>query len=139
MTILTASLRDLKKLPKSTYKVLITRFYPFYIKGIKNLVDEWIPLLAPNEQLLNDYKVELKRTKDVSKAWEISKYDKRFRMHIMRGAESLAELKRIAIISKQLNGKRVVYLICHERDDRFCHRRIVKELMELGLDRGWIK
>jgi len=134
MTIKTASLRDLNKLPKSSYKILITRFYPFYIKDIKKKVDEWIPDLAPSKELLKVYKDELKRTNEQRIAWNISRYDSTFRRQIMRNSESFKELKRIGKLSKEKD----VYLLCHEKDEAYCHRRIVREIIELGIGAGWI-
>jgi len=130
LTVRTASLRETDKLPKTAYKVLITRFYPFYIKNLKKKINEYLPILGPSKQLLSDYRGELKRTQDPAKAWAISKYDKRYRMQILHSSEALGEMRRIKRISKELNGKRVVILICHEPSDEFCHRRILKELME---------
>jgi len=134
MTIKTASLREIDKLSKTAYKILITRTYPFWHKDLNKKIDEWLPILAPSKQLLKDYKEELKRTKDPRIAWSIVKYDKRFRREILRSSEALGEMRRLKRISRQLKGKRVVYLICHEPIEDYCHRRLVKELMryELG-------
>jgi len=130
MTIKTASLREINKLSKSSYKVLIMRYYPFWFKNLKKKIDEYLPILSPNHQLLAEYREELKRTKDPRLAWNIVKYDKRFRMQILHDSEALGELRRIKRKSKELKGKRIVYLICHEPTDEYCHRRIVKELIE---------
>ena len=132
--IKTASLRELNKLPKESYKVLVTRYYPFYIKDIKKKIDEWVSDLAPSRELLIAYKDELKRTTKPRVAWEISKYENRFRREILNGTESMKELKRIGLLSKDQD----VYLLCHEATEEYCHRRILRELIELGLDRGWI-
>jgi len=129
MTIRTASIREINKLPKTAYKVLVMRWYPFWIKDLKKHIDEWLSILGPSEALLREYKVELGRTQDPRKAWAISKFDKRYRMQILHDTMALSEMRRIKNISKQLKGKRVVYLICHEPTDDFCHRRILKELM----------
>jgi len=139
MTIRTASIREIKKLPKTAYKVLVMRYFPFYIKGLKNHIDEFVPILGPNVDLFKDYRTELKRTNEARIAWEISKYDSRYRRSIMNGVKSMEELRRIAKISTERKGKRVVYLICHEATDDYCHRRILKELMELAVSRGWCK
>ena len=129
MTVRTASLKDINKLPKSAYKVLVTRYYPFYFKGLKNKINEWLPTLAPNKQLLSEYREELKRTKQPKLAWNLVSYDSRFRRQMLNDSVSISELKRIRNIGRQLNGKRVIYLICHERTDDYCHRRILRELM----------
>lgn len=147
MTIRTASIRDLNKLPKSTYKVLVTRYYPFYIKGIKGLIDEWIPDLAPSKGLLQDYKAELKRVvntdmdkrKAIGTAWKIVNYEFRYRRDMLRGDKSMAEVRRLARKSMEMNGKRVVYLICYEKEDDYCHRRLLKDLIEFAIARGWHK
>jgi len=130
MTIKTVSLREINKLSKTTYKVLVMRYWPFWIKNLKTKINEWLKILGPSEQLLNDCRKELLRTQDPRKAWAISKFDKRYRMQILHSSEALGEMRRIKNIGKELKGKRVVYLICHEPTDDYCHRRILKELME---------
>jgi len=130
MTIKTASLREIDKLPKTAYKVVVMRRYPFWMKGLKKKINEFLPILGPSNQLLADYRGELKRTGEPRLAWAISKYDKRYRMQILHSSEALGEMRRIKRISKELNGKRLVILICHEPTDEFCHRRILKDLME---------
>ena len=129
VTIRTASIREIDKLPKTAYKVLVMRRFPFYIKNIKKKITEYLPVLSPNEQLLTEYLKELKRTKNPKLAWNLVQYETRFRMQMLRDSKAISELKRIRDIGKQLNGKRVVYLICHEHTDDYCHRRILQELM----------
>ncbi len=129
MTIKTETIRNIDKLPKTAYKVLIMRRYPFWMKGLKKKINEYLPILSPSEQLLTDYLGELKRTKSPKLAWNIVQYDSRFRRQILRDSKALAEMRRIKAISKELNGKRVVYLLCHEPTDEYCHRRIVQELI----------
>jgi len=134
MTIKTASLRDLNKLPKYSYKILITRYYPFYIKDIKRIIDEWIPDLAPTKELLKAFKDELKRTNNQEIAFNISKYDSRFRHQVLNDSVSMNELRRIGRLSKEKD----VYLLCHEKEETYCHRRIVREIIEMGIGAGWI-
>jgi len=130
MVIKTASLREINKLPKTAYKVLVTRFYPFYMKDLRKKINEYLLILSPSMQLLKNYREELKRVKDPQAAWRMVHYDSRFRRQILRDTKALGELKRIRDIGRKLKGRRVVYLICHEPTDDFCHRRILKELME---------
>jgi len=106
------------------------RYYPFWIKNLKKRINEFLPILSPSKQLLKDYKGELKRTQSPRLAWAISKFDKRFRMQILHDSDSLSEMRNLKRIARGLKGKRVVYLICHEPTDEYCHRRILKELME---------
>lgn len=138
MVIRTASLREIKKLPKSAYKVVVMRYYPFYFKNLKDYMNEWIPALAPTIALLKLYRMELNKFKDAypnnikkanELAWNIVKFDLRFRREILRSSKGMSELRRIIRKSKELKGKRVVYLICCEPTDDYCHRRILLELM----------
>lgn len=129
MVLKTESIRNINDLSKTSYKVLIMRRYPFWFKGLKKKINEYLPILSPSEQLLTDYLNELKRVKEPRIAWNIVQYDSRFRRQILRDSKALAELRRIKRISKELNGRRVVYLLCHEPTDEYCHRRIVKELI----------
>jgi len=133
MTIKTASIREIDKLSKSSYKILIMRRWPHWIKRLNKKINEWCKLLSPSEELLSRYSKELKRSKDPRLAWNIVRYDIHFRREILRNSEALAELRRIKKISKERNGKRIVYLICHEPTDAYCHRRIVAELLKLDL------
>ena len=130
MVVKTASIREIDKLSKTSYKVLIMRRYPFWMKGLKKKINEYLPILSPSEQLLTDYLKELKRVNNPKIAWNLVQYDSRFRRQILRDSNALAEMRRIKRISKELNGKRVVYLLCHEPTDEYCHRRIIKELMD---------
>lgn len=133
MVIRTASIRDLDKLSKTSYKILIMRRWPFWIKNLKSKIDEWCKLLSPSEELLSRYLKELKRSKDPRLAWNITSYEIHFRREVLRNSEALAALRRIKNIGKQRKGKRVVYLICHEPTDAYCHRRIVAELLKVDL------
>jgi len=136
LVIRTCSLKDVDGLSKTSYKVLVTHYYPFYIKGLKGKINEWLPSLAPSKELLNEYREEVKKFKTEQPkkacelAWNIVSYDSRFRRQILNNPLSISELKRIRDIGRQLRGKRMVYLICHERTDDYCHRRILQELME---------
>lgn len=136
LVIKTASLKELNSLPSTAYKVLVTRSYPPYIKELKKKIDEWLPILSPSIALLSEYKNEVKKLESLrpekacKMAWNLVSYDSRFRRQILGNSESISELKRIRDIGKELNGRRVVYLICHERTDDYCHRRILQELME---------
>lgn len=138
MVIRSVSVREIKNLPKTGYKVLVMRYFPFYIKGLKRIISEWLPILSPSKELLSEYRKELEKFKNggykpqkaCELAWNIVSYDSRFRRQILRDSEAIKELKRIRDISRELKGRRVVYLICVEATDDYCHRRILQELME---------
>jgi len=72
---------------------------------------------------------ELKKVKNPRLAWNLVKYENRFRREILSSSRALGELRRIKRKSRELKGKRVVYLICKEPTDEYCHRRLLIELM----------
>jgi len=77
--------------------------------------DEWLRDLAPSIELLNDYR---KRKID----W--SEYVRRYLKEMENKKELIKELK------KRSDGGEVIGLLCWEKDDRFCHRRLLKDLIE---------
>ena len=127
MPIELISLRKMHTIPDGAYRILVTRCYPFYIKGIKDKIDEWVSILAPKKELFESYKNELKRTKSPKLAWNLARFDTYFRFNILHNSNTMAEIKRIRDLSR--SGK-VIYLISHEVEDEYSHRRILKELME---------
>ncbi len=76
--------------------------------------DLWLRELAPSIDLLNDWK-----NRKVS--WK--EYEERY-LGEMRGKEEA--VKRLMEVIRE---KKVVTLLCAEKDDRFCHRRLLKEYL----------
>jgi uncharacterized protein YeaO (DUF488 family) len=77
--------------------------------------DEWIRDLAPSIALLNDY-----RDKRID--WD--EYEKRYMREMEGRKELIQELK------KRSDSGEVISLLCWEWDDRFCHRRLLKKLID---------
>ena len=77
--------------------------------------DEWLRELAPSIELLNSY-----RNKEID--W--SEYKRRYLKEMEGKKELIKELKK-----RSDNGE-VISLLCWEKDDRFCHRRLLKDLIE---------
>ena len=77
--------------------------------------DEWLRDLAPSIELLNDYR---------NKKIDWSEYEKRYLKEMESKKELISELKK-----RSDNGE-VISLLCWEKDDRFCHRRLLKNLIE---------
>jgi len=77
--------------------------------------DEWLRDLAPSIELLNDYR---------NKKIDWSEYEKRYLKEMENKKELISELKK-----RSDNGE-VISLLCWEKDDRFCHRRLLKNLIE---------
>ena len=99
-----------KKNKDDGVRVCVMRF-------VKNFYDydKWLRELAPSIELLNDYR---KRRID----W--SEYERRYSKEMESKKELIKELK------KRSDEGEVISLLCWERDDRFCHRRLLKGLIE---------
>lgn len=87
------------------------------MRFVKNFYDydEWLRELAPSIELLNDYR---KRRID----W--SEYERRYFKEMEDKKELIKELK------KRSDEGEVISLLCWEKDDSFCHRRLLKGLIE---------
>ena len=77
--------------------------------------DEWLRELAPSIELLNDYR---KRRID----W--NEYERRYFKEMETKKELIKELR------KRSDDGEVISLLCWEKDDSFCHRRLLKDLIE---------
>ena len=77
--------------------------------------DEWLKDLAPSIELLNDYR---------NKKIDWGEYEKRYLKEMEDKKELIRELK------KRSDEGEVISLLCWEKDDRFCHRRLLKNLIE---------
>jgi len=77
--------------------------------------DEWLRDLAPSVELLNDYR---------KKRIDWSEYEKRYLIEMENKKELIKELKR------RSDDGEVISLLCWENDDSFCHRRLLKDLIE---------
>ena len=80
--------------------------------------DVWLQDLAPTIKLLNDWK-----HKQIS--WK--EYEKRYLAMLKKKRDSIVEL------AKLVKKKKVVTLLCYEKDDEYCHRRLLKEFLERRL------
>lgn len=113
-------------IPDNSYVVLVTRYYPFWVKGLKDLIDEYIPCLGPSPDLLKEFRTELGRLHNLQKAWNITHYENRYRRQITHDSKALGKVRELKEKAKDQD----VYLLCYCKDERFCHRRILKELIE---------
>ena len=77
--------------------------------------DEWLRELAPSVELLNDYR---------KKKIDWSEYERRYLKEMEDKKELIKELK------KRSDKGEVISLLCWEKDDSFCHRRLLKSLIE---------
>jgi uncharacterized protein YeaO (DUF488 family) len=94
------------------FRICIMRFVRNYYK-----FDLWLKDLAPSIELLNDWK-------DKKISWE--EYEERYLKEIKGKKDAVRKLVQL------VKQKKVVTLLCCEKDDKFCHRRLLKEYI-LGL------
>lgn len=94
------------------HRLLIMRIWP---RGIpKTRFDEWDKELAPSPQLLKKW---------LNKSIPFEK----FRSGYTKEMESQRE--RIKTLAKRVK-KETITLFCHETEDAYCHRKMLKELIQ---------
>ena len=108
MVIKTKSVFE-KESSEDGFRVCVMRFVRDYYK-----YDLWLQELAPSIGLLNDYKN--KKT-----SWE--GYEERYLKEIETKRDSINKLIEL------VKEKGVVTLLCAEKEDRYCHRRLLKEYL----------
>jgi uncharacterized protein YeaO (DUF488 family) len=94
-------------------RILVTRYYP---RGItKNKYDLWIKEVSPSKKLLKDYK---------NKSINELEYKQRYisEMEIDKGHLNSLKLRH--------GAGNIITLLCIEREGEFCHRHILKKLIE---------
>ena len=97
-------------------RILIALYRPRYLPKSQESWDEWWKELAPSKSLWRDY------VKDKKIDWP--EYAKRFRFEITNNPESINALKRLSSCTYD-----AVTLLCHCRDEKYCHRSIIKEMI----------
>jgi len=97
-------------------RILITRYWPRGIK--KENVDKWHKDLSPSKELLKNYKAN---------KIEFQLFEKLFREEITGNTHVHDLCKGIAIEAAE--GKEIT-LLCYEKEEANCHRKIIKQLCE---------
>ena len=116
MTIKLKSLRQSKE-SSDGLRILITRFRPRYVKKGNENWDAWYKELAPSRQLWYDY------FKSNKIDW--NQYRERF-IEEMRDNPKSTEL--IHWLCKFENNNTNITLMCFCKNEKSCHRSIVKDL-----------
>lgn len=94
------------------FRLLIMRRWP---RGVsKSRVDEWDRDLAPSVQLLNDW---------IKKKIPFKEFRRRYL------EEMKTQRDKIRILAKRAK-KETITLFCHEEEDTYCHRKMLKELID---------
>jgi uncharacterized protein YeaO (DUF488 family) len=99
-----------KQSEEDGYRICVMRFVRDYYR-----YDLWLKELAPSIELLNDWKNE-------RISWE--EYKERY-LNEIKGKK--AAVKKLMDLVEE---KRVVTLLCAEKEDKYCHRRLLKEYVE---------
>jgi len=93
------------------YLVVVMQYYPRFVK--KDLIHEYLRVLAPEKELFTEFKALARETGDHNRAFEEIGYQKRFEIS-QAGQEELARLSEMA-------ATRDVYLICQCASLERCH------------------
>lgn len=102
------------KTPEDGIRILVMRKWPRGVR--KEKITYWKKELGPSTQLLDDWN-------NHKISWE--QYEKRFKNE-MQNSEQQKAIKEITSLLKKQN----VTLLCWEKSDHHCHRRLLKELIE---------
>ena len=94
--------------------IVITRHYPRFLK--RNLLHDYVPLLAPPLSLLKEFKAAEAAMGDHDGAFESIAYESKFSI----GESGLAALSELANESQT----RSIYLVCHCAIGQRCQPRI---------------
>ena len=129
-------------------RVLIARFRPRYLPKQKENWYQWWKELAPSRELWKSY------IKDKEIEWP--EYKRQYINEIKNNPESMHLLQ---ILSSFINGNEgknnhiqqeqqnlserinliqkygTITLLCHCKDEIYCHRSIVKEIISLGIEK----
>ena len=112
--IKTKAIRD-KAEESDGLRVLVTRYHPRGIK--KEHYDKWFRDLAPSRQLLDLYKNEYVTEDEFEEAYRAE----------MKEADAYVWL---AILKNKHWSGQTVTLLCFEPPGEFCHRHILKEIID---------
>ncbi|CAN5309589.1 hypothetical protein BH18THE2_BH18THE2_09580 [soil metagenome] len=118
------------------FRILIARYRPRYLPKYKENWDEWWKDLAPSRTLWKDY------LKDKKIDWPV--YVGRFIFEIRNNTEAVNALRTLASTAYREDEKRqqqygkyhldkknqTVTLLCHCIEEKYCHRSIVKGMIQ---------
>ncbi|MCQ4573659.1 MAG: DUF488 family protein [Candidatus Brocadiales bacterium] len=107
----TKSIYD-KETPGEGLKLLIMRRWP---RGVsKKRIDEWDKDLAPSPGLLNDW---------IKKKIPFKEFRRKYL------SEMRTQKDKVKVLAGRAK-KETITLFCHEEEDTYCHRKMLKELID---------
>jgi len=98
-------------------RILVMRWWPRGASKEKKKIDIWIRELGPSKELLQDL---------MGKKIGIPEYEKRYFKEMESQTDRIKELAELA-------GEGNITLLCWEKTDEGCHRRLLKQLVENNL------
>jgi uncharacterized protein YeaO (DUF488 family) len=142
-SIITKSLKEPTNKSADGLRILIARFRPRYLPKDKENWDLWCKDLAPSRELWKKY------VKDKNIDW--SEYSKRYLEEIKGNPQAMQLLRILSFFVNDRNHRNkphtqlqqdpqqkiydliqkngTVTLLCHCKDEKFCHRSIVKDII----------
>ena len=103
---------------------------------IDEIVDRNVPAVAPPEELLDAYKKVERAAEENDErqpqrvAWESVNFAERYRSHLDTNGVS-----QVLSALRDRADESTLWLVCFEKDDRWCHRRLLAERLrpDLGI------
>jgi uncharacterized protein YeaO (DUF488 family) len=141
-SIKTKSLKDPTEKPVDGLRILIARFRPRYLPKDKENWDLWCKELAPSRELWKKY------VKDKNIDW--SEYSRLYIEEIKDNPHAIQLLQIMSFFVNDVDDRKksntqlqqeqqkiyeliqkheTVTLLCHCKDEKFCHRSIVKDMI----------
>jgi uncharacterized protein YeaO (DUF488 family) len=141
MSIKTKSLKEPTDKSEDGLRILISRFRPRYLPKDKENWDLWCKELAPSRVLWKEY------VKDKKIDW--TEYSRLYIEEIKDNPKAIQLLQILAFFVNERNNRNkpqvqlqqeqqkiydliqkhdAVTLLCHCKDEKFCHRSIVKDI-----------
>jgi uncharacterized protein YeaO (DUF488 family) len=98
--------------------------------GIGYVTDEHMPEVAPPYDLLQDFWGKKYNTNAThNQAWDKVNFEERYRDYM---EQSIPQEALESLIQRIKDGERVT-LVCYEKPNQKCHRKILKEIIEGNL------
>ena len=140
--IITKSLKETSDKSADGLRILIARFRPRYLPKDKENWDLWCKELAPSRDLWKDY------IKDKKIDW--TEYSRRYIEEIKSNPQAIQLLQILSFFVNDRNHRkkphiqlqqeqlkiydliqkhRTVTLLCHCKNEKLCHRSIVKDMI----------
>jgi uncharacterized protein YeaO (DUF488 family) len=142
ISIITKSLKEPTDKSADDLRILIARFRPRYLPKDKENWDLWCKELAPSRALWKEY------VKDKKIDW--SEYSRRYIEEIRDNTQAMKLLQILSFLVNDSNHRKKPYtqfqqeqqmiydliqkhgtvtFLCHCKDEKFCHRSIVKGMV----------